>query len=88
MIMVMKDKWVRAAMTNNRVVVELLVTLKQAQAVPPTLKSVVENLDRVLTDWVLKENPGEKKKKEEEGGYFVGLAIVLQMISIRMEVRR
>ncbi|GMI92465.1 hypothetical protein HRI_002915800 [Hibiscus trionum] len=37
--MTVKDEWVRAAMTDDNVVVELLVRLKQAQAAPPAPKS-------------------------------------------------
>ncbi|GKU87331.1 hypothetical protein SLEP1_g1747 [Rubroshorea leprosula] len=44
MMMVVKDEWVRAAMTDDRVVVELLVRLKQAQAAPPAPKSAVAAL--------------------------------------------
>ncbi|KAH1067295.1 hypothetical protein J1N35_032282 [Gossypium stocksii] len=39
--MTVKDEWVRAAMTDDNVVVELLVRLKQAQAAPPAPKSAV-----------------------------------------------
>ncbi|XWS26180.1 hypothetical protein CRYUN_Cryun26dG0009000 [Craigia yunnanensis] len=39
-----KDEWVRAAMTDDNVVVELLVRLKQPQAAPPAPKSVVAAL--------------------------------------------
>ncbi|XP_022732083.1 uncharacterized protein LOC111286411 [Durio zibethinus] len=42
--MAMKDDWVRAAMTDDNVVVELLVRLKQAQAAPPAPKSLVAGL--------------------------------------------
>ena len=44
MMMTAKDEWVRAAMTDDNVVVELLVRLKQAQAAPPAPKSVVAAL--------------------------------------------
>ncbi|KAL4335911.1 hypothetical protein GQ457_07G037640 [Hibiscus cannabinus] len=39
MTMTVKDEWVRAAMTDDSVVVELLVRLKQAQSAPPASKS-------------------------------------------------
>ncbi|XP_039024012.1 uncharacterized protein LOC120156822 isoform X2 [Hibiscus syriacus] len=41
MTMAVKDEWIRAAMTDDNVVVELLVMLKQAQAAPPAPKSAV-----------------------------------------------
>ncbi|XVE97366.1 hypothetical protein REPUB_Repub03eG0013600 [Reevesia pubescens] len=44
MMMTVKDEWVRAAMTDDNVVVELLVRLKQAQAAPPAPKSAVAGL--------------------------------------------
>ncbi|GLT76838.1 hypothetical protein SLA2020_484730 [Shorea laevis] len=44
MMMMVKDEWVRAAMTDDSVVVELLVRLKQAQAAPPSPKSAVTAL--------------------------------------------
>ncbi|XP_022751811.1 uncharacterized protein LOC111300446 [Durio zibethinus] len=44
MMMTAKDEWVRAAMTDDNVVVELLVRLKQGQAAPPTPKSAVAGL--------------------------------------------
>uniref|UniRef100_A0A2P2JD94 Uncharacterized protein n=1 Tax=Rhizophora mucronata TaxID=61149 RepID=A0A2P2JD94_RHIMU len=36
-MMMAKDKWVRAAMRDDSMVVQLLVRLKQAQATPPAL---------------------------------------------------
>ncbi|MFQ6619202.1 hypothetical protein Gotur_000691 [Gossypium turneri] len=39
MTMMVKDEWIRAAITDDNVVVELLVRLKQAQAAPPAPKS-------------------------------------------------
>ncbi|XVE71234.1 hypothetical protein DITRI_Ditri10aG0134400 [Diplodiscus trichospermus] len=42
--MKVKDEWVRTAMTDDNVVVELLVRLKQAQAAPPAPKSAVAAL--------------------------------------------
>ncbi|KAE8724487.1 hypothetical protein F3Y22_tig00010495pilonHSYRG00001 [Hibiscus syriacus] len=39
MTMAVKDEWIRAAMKDVNVVVELLVRLKQAQAAPPAPKS-------------------------------------------------
>ncbi|KAK8645225.1 hypothetical protein V6N13_119068 [Hibiscus sabdariffa] len=39
MTMTVKDEWVRAAMTDDSVVVELLIRLKQAQSAPPASKS-------------------------------------------------
>ncbi|XVF35648.1 hypothetical protein REPUB_Repub18cG0164100 [Reevesia pubescens] len=42
--MTVKDEWVRAAMTDDNVVVELLVRLKQAQAAPSAPKSAVAAL--------------------------------------------
>ncbi|KAK8698605.1 hypothetical protein V6N13_114717 [Hibiscus sabdariffa] len=39
-----KDEWVREAMTDNNVVMELLVRLKQAQDASPSPKSVVAAL--------------------------------------------
>ncbi|XVF89370.1 hypothetical protein PTKIN_Ptkin19aG0124900 [Pterospermum kingtungense] len=39
-----KDEWVRAAMTDDNMVVELLVRLKQAQAATPAPKSAVSAL--------------------------------------------
>ncbi|MBA0774232.1 hypothetical protein Gotri_009454 [Gossypium trilobum] len=39
--MTVKDEWVRAAMTDDNVVVELLVRVKQAQVAPPASKSAV-----------------------------------------------
>ncbi|EOY29384.1 hypothetical protein QUC31_020822 [Theobroma cacao] len=44
MMTMVKDEWVRAAMTDDNVVVELLVRLKQAQAVPSAPKSAVAAL--------------------------------------------
>ncbi|XVF48305.1 hypothetical protein PTKIN_Ptkin03bG0179600 [Pterospermum kingtungense] len=44
MTMKVKDEWVRAAMTDDKVVVELLVRLKKAQAAPPAPKSAVAAL--------------------------------------------
>ncbi|XVE53566.1 hypothetical protein DITRI_Ditri03aG0013100 [Diplodiscus trichospermus] len=44
MTMTAKDEWVRAAMTDDNVVVELLVRLKQAQASPSAAKSTVTAL--------------------------------------------
>ncbi|KAE8700315.1 hypothetical protein F3Y22_tig00110557pilonHSYRG00203 [Hibiscus syriacus] len=41
MTMAVKDEWIRAAMKDDNVVVELLVRLKQAQAAPPAPKSAV-----------------------------------------------
>lgn len=41
MTMMVKDEWIRAAMTDDNVVVELLVRLKQAQAAPPAPKSAL-----------------------------------------------
>ncbi|GLT85275.1 hypothetical protein SLE2022_034680 [Rubroshorea leprosula] len=42
--MVVKDEWLRAAMTDDSVVVELLVRLKEAQAALPSTKSAVTGL--------------------------------------------
>ena len=42
--MKVNDEWVRAAMTDDNVVVELLVRLKQAQAAPSAPKSAVAAL--------------------------------------------
>ncbi|KAK8582044.1 hypothetical protein V6N12_072242 [Hibiscus sabdariffa] len=42
--MTVKDEWVRTAMTDDNVVVELLVRLKQARASPPAPKSAVAAL--------------------------------------------
>ncbi|KAB2019988.1 hypothetical protein ES319_D07G035100v1 [Gossypium barbadense] len=41
MTMMVKDEWIRAAITDDNVVVELLVRLKQAQAAPPAPKSAL-----------------------------------------------
>ncbi|KAK8513539.1 hypothetical protein V6N12_052721 [Hibiscus sabdariffa] len=44
MTMTVKDEWVRTAMTDDNVVVELLVRLKQARTSPPAPKPVVAGL--------------------------------------------
>ncbi|GKU87068.1 hypothetical protein SLEP1_g1518 [Rubroshorea leprosula] len=67
MMMVVKDEWVRVAMMDNRVVMELLVKLKQVQATPSTSKSMVENPDRVLTNnpnWMIKIRMEVRRKMD------------------------